>query len=155
MYVSCGIECIANSASTQWYDGLAKWCEVQMGRPHPFQLGFQTTRLVYAGTESARSQSKFSFVYYLGSPSSIYTTITARLLPDPALRSPGFRPARYQISRASLGYTQNWAIDALECPYYKLETQHTSNCSDCARILTSLCRQCVLYSCLNSTSVAV
>ena len=117
MFISCGAECIANSASTQWCGGLAKWCEVQLGRPRPFQLGFQTTRLVYAGTKRARSQSKSSFVCYLESPSSIYTVIPSKLIPDPALRSPVFCPARYQISRASLAYTQNRAIEALRCPY--------------------------------------
>ena len=32
-----GVECIANDASTRWYGGLLKWCELLLGRPRSFQ----------------------------------------------------------------------------------------------------------------------
>ena len=101
----------------QWYGGLAKWCEGAIGKTSPFQLGFPTTRLVYAGTERARSQPKSSFVYYLESPLSIKIIIPSGLIPHPALRSPVFWPARYQISRATPDDTQNRAMKVLICPY--------------------------------------
>ena len=51
------VKCIANGASTQWYGGLPKWCELLVGRPFSFELDFWTMRLIYAGTECARSRS--------------------------------------------------------------------------------------------------